>query len=170
MPGFGWRAGLWVQLASGLAPRRGPEAPRVPVESQAIRLFCRPHLELFFAFVPRKTCERLARASPSPVGHPASGGEPGGGLSRLGAWHPGGGTRLPGSAWRAGQKGLSGVYTWKVSHSCPGMSRQGLAHADALLPRVRVERAHPGRLTRLPGAAWRAGQNATLCVIRQSTL
>ena len=91
--------------------RRGPKAPRVPVESQATWLFCRPHLELFFAFVPRKTRERLARASPSPVEHPASSGEPGCGRSRLRAWHPGGGTRLPGSPWRARQYGSFAVRT-----------------------------------------------------------
>ena len=35
----GWRAGLWVQLASGLAPRWGaPQAPWAPVEGQAKRL------------------------------------------------------------------------------------------------------------------------------------
>ena len=70
--GFGWRVGRWVEPASGLAPRWGPRAPRVPVESQAIRLFCCPHLDLF-AFIPRKTRQRLAHASPSPCGTPGSG-------------------------------------------------------------------------------------------------
>ena len=78
------------------------------MESQAIRLFCCPHLE-FFAFLPRKIGRRLARASPSAVGYPALGGKPGCGPSWLLAWHPGGDTRLPGSAWRAGEKCVLGI-------------------------------------------------------------
>ena len=155
-------------------PGGGPGLPGSPWRARQYGSFA-VHTWIFLHSYPGRHVRGWPMPVPPPVGHPASGGEPGCGLRRLRAWHPGGGTRLPGTAWRAGHKGLPAVHTWKILHPCPGKSRQGLANADPLLPGGRpggrVESAqHPGRLTGLPGAAWRARQNATLSVIQQCTL
>ena len=63
-------------------------------------------------------------------GYPGSDGEQGCGLSWLRARHPGGGTGLPGSAWRAGQNGFFCYPHLEYFTLVPRKSRQTLAHGN----------------------------------------
>ena len=96
MPGFGWRAGLWVQLASGLAPRWGATGSLGPRGGPGKAAFCCQHLE-DFSLVPRKSRYRLARANPPPstVGYPGSCAEPGFPLQLSSEWAPRRGEKAP---------------------------------------------------------------------------
>ena len=84
--------------------------------------------------------ERLALQIPGGVlksGYPGSDGEPGCGCRWLPSGCPGGGPRLPGAPWRAGQRGSFFVRTLKIYRSYPGNPVRGrpLRAPPPVLPR-----------------------------------